>query len=45
MENLKEIKNRTMNNIRLLHLKCCFVNFAIVTVELKNKKKFPHGKK
>ena len=26
----KEIKNGTMNNVKLLHIKCCLPNFSIV---------------
>ena len=36
----KERKKGTMNNVKLLHIKCCFFQFFNSPVALKNKKKF-----
>ena len=36
----KERKKETMNNVKLLHIKCCFFQFFNSPVALKNKKKF-----
>ena len=34
----KERKKETMNNVKLLHIKCCFFQFFSSSVVLKNKK-------
>ena len=39
-ERKKERKKGTMNNVKLLHIKCCFFQFFNSPVALKNKKKF-----
>ena len=39
-EKKKERKKGTMNNVKLLHIKCCFFQFFNSPVALKNKKKF-----
>ena len=36
----KEWKKGTMNNVKLLHIKCCFFQFFNSPVALKNLKKF-----
>ena len=36
----KKRKKGTMNNVKLLHIKCCFFQFFNSPVALKNKKKF-----
>ena len=39
-------RKRTMNNVKLLHIKCCFFKFFGSPVALKNKKKcWPPKKK
>ena len=38
-EKKKERKKGTMNNVKLLHIKCCFFQFFNSPVALKNKKK------
>ena len=44
-KNQKERKKGTMNNVKLLHIKCCFFQFFNSPVALKNKKNFGHPKK
>ena len=39
-EKKKERKKGTMNNVKLLHIKCCFFQFFNSPVALKNLKKF-----
>ena len=41
----KERKKGTMNNVKLLHIKCCFFQFFNSSVALKNKKNFGPPKK
>ena len=41
----KERKKGTMNNVKLLHLKCCFFQFFNSPVALENKTKFGPPKK
>ena len=41
----KERKKETMNNVKLLHIKCCFFQFFNSPVALKNKKKIWPPKK
>ena len=44
-ERKKERKKGTMNNVKLLHIKCCFFQFFNSPVALKNLKKFWPPKK
>ena len=44
-EEKKERKNGTMNNVKLLHIKCCFFQFFNSPVALKNEKNWPPKKK
>ena len=39
-EKKKERKKGTMNNVKLLHIKCCFFQFFNSPVALKNEKNF-----
>ena len=39
-EKREKRKKGTMNNVKLLHIKCCFFQFFNSPVALKNKKKF-----
>ena len=41
----KERKKGTMNNVKLLHIKCCFFQFFNSQVALKNLKKLPPPRK
>ena len=41
----KKRKKRTRNNVKLLHIKCCFFQFFNSPVALKNKKNFAPPKK
>ena len=44
-EKKKERKKVTMNNVKLLHIKCCFSNFSIVRWQWKIKKNFGPSRK
>ena len=41
----KERKNGTTNDVKLLHIKCCFPHFFNSPVVLKNRKKIAHQEK
>jgi len=41
----KERKKGTMNNVKLLHIKCCFSQFFNSPVAMRNIKKFAPSKK
>ena len=44
-EKRKKRKKGTMNNVKLLHIKCCFFQFFNSSVALKNQKKIWPPKK